>query len=447
MRCLVLSYVCLWSASLLAADAEVRVSQSPARPVDALTIQEALTPVLSFATSGGKNALTQIEQQLKSSLPRTGNDPRLHYVYALVLLKNFRHADATQEMQAAADHPLYYFPVHHFLIYEQIRNKEYENSVDSLLELSERLGDPGQLWTSEDERLEAAHWLGRMLAFLESPCGNELAAQLATRAEPLIRMQVGLAYESELDRGFNEVHVEHREMQMLLLAATDTAAEKKAEELKAAEKKQHDIDAAKKSIATSAREQAAIMKEQIRDLESKLGVLEKQFEVLSTAQARLQGSITAVRLEIVQLPSYAQSSNTINTISPNSGFGRLTQDELDRALAVKYLELNSYVFDLQVNAAKQKELLSQAGQFVSSRQQLLSQGSLAEDKNQDDLHRMARWEQRLNSKKKKVSQLTDRRTITVRTRIPQISSYDAFNPQEELADLQRALTGEDAVAP
>ena len=346
-------------------------------------------------------------------------------------------------MQTAADHALYFFPVHHFLIHEQIRNKEYENSVDSLLELSERLGDPGQFWTSEDERLEAAHWLGRMLAFLESPCGNEVAAQLAKRAEPLIRTQVGPAYESELDLGFNEVHAEHREMQMLLLAATDTAAQKKVEELKAADKKQQEIDATKKSIATSVREQAAIAEEQIRDLESKLGVLEKQYEVLSTAQERLQVSIAAVRLEIAQLPNYAQLSNT----NPRSGSGRLTQNELDRALAVKNLELNGYVIDLQVNAVKQKELLSQAGQFVSMRQQLVSQDSLAESKNNDDLRRMARWEQRLNSKKKKVSQLTDRRTTAVRTRIPQIASYDAFNPQEELADLQRALTGADVVAP
>ena len=444
MRCLVLSYVCLWSASLLAADAEVHVSLSPARPIDAITIKEALTPVLSLAISGGKNAPSRIEQQLKSSLPKTGNDPRLHYVYALVLLKNFRHADAKKEMQTAADHALYFFPVHHFLIHEQIRNKEFENSVDSLLELSERLGDPGQFWTSEDERLEAAHWLGRMLAFLESPCGNEVAAQLAKRAEPLIRTQVGPAYESELDLGFNEVHAEHREMQMLLLAATDTAAQKKVEELKAADKKQQEIDATKKSIATSVREQAAIAEEQIRDLESKLGVLEKQYEVLSTAQERLQVSIAAVRLEIAQLPNYAfVSNNTIGKVKP----GGLTQGELDRALTVKNLELNGYVIDLQVNAVKQKELLSQAGQFVSMRQQLVSKDSLAESKNNDDLRRMARWEQRLNSKKKKVSQLTDRRTTAVRTRIPQIASYDAFNPQEELADLQRALTGADVVAP
>ena len=140
----------------------------------------------------------------------------------------------------------------------------------------------------------------------------------------------------------------------------------------------------------------------------------------------------------------AQHATSTN---PRSGSGRLTQNELDRALAVKNLELNGYVIDLQVNAVKQKELLSQAGQFVSMRQQVVSQDSLAESKNNDDLRRMARWEQLLNSKKKKVSQLTDRRTTAVRTRIPQITSYNAYNPQEELADLQRALTGADVVAP
>ncbi len=452
MRCLAFSLVCLSSLSLFAADAEVQVWQSPALPAlpaSPASIHAALTPILTIAASGDKNAPALVEQQLKSWLPKTGNDPRLHYAYALVLLKNFRHADATKEMQAASDHPLYYFPVHHFLIYEQVRQKQYDLAIDSLLDLSARLGDPGQLWTSEDDRLQAARWLGRMIAFLEGPCGNPEVARQMNREEAMIRSLVGPVYASEIDLGFNEVHAEHREMQLLLLAAVDTAVLKKADELKAAEQKQKEIDAAKKSLATSAREQEAIVEEQIRDTDSQLGAMEKQFEVLTKAQATLQSTIASVRLEIAQLPGYAQVVNAgpgfnggIPTFSQP-----LTQNQINSAMAVKYQELDSYVLELQKNAAKQTDLLNKASVLMSSRRQLQSQGSSAEGKNQDTLRGMARWEQRLNTKKKKVIQITDRRTAAIRLRIPLVSSFDAFNPQEELTELQKTLSGGDAVVP
>ncbi len=429
------------------ADAADKVLASPAHSLDDAATHKALRTVLTIAASGDKNAPAQIEQQLKTLLAQTDNDPRLHYVHALVLLKNFRHADATLAMQAAADHRLYYFPVHHFLIYEQIRLKQYEAAIDSLVDLAERIGDPGQLWTSEDDRLEAAHWLGRMITYLQGPCRNANAAKMMSQAEPAIRAQVGPIYELEITRGVNELHAEHREMQMLLLTAVDTAEQKKVAELKETAKKQQELDSIKKSVATTERTQDAIAKEQLRDLDSQLGALEKKYTALQSAQEQLSSTIMSVRQEVAMLPTLVGAlNNSSNGIGNNLRRQPLTAAQLESIIAVKNLELQGYVLELQKNAAQQTEILGQAEGLVSARQGLVSSAEKSDAKSQESHRKLGIWDRRLATSQKKANKITDRRTATIRSRISLVSSYDSLSIPDEISELEQSLIG-DAVNP
>ena len=437
--------------------AEDDVLDSPVSSVDSSQLNVALKSLLVIASSDDNNASDLIGHQLQTLLPKMDDDPRLHYVHALSLLKQFRHAEAVQAMQSAAGHKLYYFPAHHFLIYEQIRQKQNDEAIESLVDLAERIGEPSQLWTSEEDRLEAARWLGRMIAYLEGPCGQPPVAKQVSQAELAMRMQVGPVYETELNRGMDEIHAEHREMQMLLLASLDTAALKKEEELKATADKEAELLAQKKSLATSAREQEAIGKEQLRDLDSQLSTMEKQYYAIQTSQERLQMSIAAVRVEIVQLPygiqgvngvaQFNQGSNNFSTLNSNSIFTMgLTPNQLSTALAVKQLELNSYVIEYQRNANNQSGLLAQAEKMVAARSQLLAVGENTDARNQSSLKGLSRWEQRLTKTKKKTLESTDKRTAAVRSRISLLSTYDSLSVPEELAGLQQSLNG-DVIVP
>ena len=272
-----------------------------------------------------------------------------------------------------------------------------------------------------------------------------------------MRMQVGPVYETELNRGMDEIHAEHREMQMLLLASLDTAALKKEEELKTTADKEAELLAQKKSLATSAREQEAIGKEQLRDLDSQLSTMEKQYHAIQTSQERLQTSIAAVRVEIVQLPywvqgvngvaQFNQGSSNLSALNSNSIFTMgLTPNQLSTALAVKQLELNSYVIEYQRNANNQSGLLAQAEKMVAARSQLLAVGENTDARNQSSLKGLSRWEQRLTKTKKKTLESTDKRTAAVRSRISLLSTYDSLSVPEEIAGLEQSLTG-DVIVP
>lgn len=426
--------VCL-SPGILSAD-EV-VSPSPALPVDQVQIEAALRPLVKIATQGDKSAPEQIASQIKSLAGKTGNDPRLHYLHGLSLLKNFRHAEAMAAMQAGANHKIYYFPIHHFLIYEQIREKKYEAAIESLVELSARIGDPGQVWTSEVDRLDAARWLGRMVVFLSGPCGVTGASARVRAVELLIRDQLTPLYEAEMDAGVNELHAEHRELQVSLLSTEDQAAAKKREEARATAEAEQKVIEQRKDLSLSARQNEAVLHEQAREIDSQLAALETQYTTLEATQERLTSQIKSVRNEIIGLPLTYELARLARPIGGAGGFRRAIA--LDEAIAIKELELQAYLVDFQANTEKQRKILAAAELALAARKQVAAQYQQSSSQELVKANGLARWDKLLKKSSKRSAATIDRKTDFVRTRISSLSSYESFNATNELADYADTL--------
>lgn len=425
---------CLCSGRLLADEV---VSPSPALPVDQVQIEAALRPLVKIASQGDKSAPEQIASQIKSLAGKTGNDPRLHYLHGLALLKNFRHAEAITAMQAGADHKVYYFPIHHFLIYEQVREKKYEAAIESLVDLSARIGDPGQVWTSEEDRLEAARWLGRMVVYLSGPCGEIDVFARMQAAEQAIRSQLTPLYETELDAGVNELHEEYRELQIALLSTEDQAAAKKRAEAKATAEAEQKVIEQRKDLSLSARQNEAVLQEQVREIDSQLAALEAQYTALETTQERLTSQIKSVRNEIIGLPLTYELSRLASR-----GRGLVgTQPSLamNEAIAIKELELQGYLVDFQANSEKQRKILAGAEQAIAARKLVAAQYQQSSSKEIERATGLARWDKLLKKTSKRSAATIDRKTDFVRTRISSLSSYESFNAANELADYADAL--------
>lgn len=402
-------------------------------------VQEALRPLLKIAMQGDKSAPEQIGSQIKSLAAKTGDDPRLHYLHGLVLLKNFRHAEAIAAMQAGADSKTYYFPIHHVLIYEQIRQKQYDTAIESLLDLSARIGDPGQLWTSEEDRLEAARWLGRMVAYLQGPCANtEVAARLQI-AIPVMRSQLTPVYETEMEGGVNELHTDHRELQIQLLSTMSNALAEKKSQAHAAEETAAKLNEQRKDLTVSAREQVAVSEEQLREIDSQLSALEKQYAALQSSHDRINDQIRSVRSEIFSLPTMFYMSQQMLRASQSSPFpsqsivGARQALSVSEAIAIKEAELQTYLIDLQTNANQQRELMGKAQQVLDARKQAVTQLESQGKRSEQVAHGITRWEKRLAQSRKRSLVSIDRKTDSVRSRISSLSSYEALNASEELA--------------
>lgn len=431
---------CLCSGSLLADEV---VSPSPALPADQVQIEAALRPLVKIASQGDKSAPEQIASQIKSLAGKTGNDPRLHYLHGLSLLKNFRHAEAMAAMKAGANHKIYYFPIHHFLIYEQVREKKYDAAIEGLVDLSARIGDPGQVWTSEVDRLDAARWLGRMVVFLSGPCGETDVSARMKAVELVIRTQLTPLYEGEMDTGVDELHAEHRELQVSLLSTEDQAAAKKREEARATAEAEQKVIEQRKDLSLSARQNEAVLQEQVREIDSQLAALEAQYTALETTQERLTSQIKSVRNEIIGLPftfELARLAAPNRFAGPNRGAGGFRQAiALDEAIAIKELELQGYLVDFQANTERQRKILLAAEQAMAARRQAAALYQQSSSQELEKANGLARWDKRLKKSSKRSAATIDRKTDFVRTRISSLSSYESFNAANELADYADAL--------
>lgn len=425
---------CLCSGSLLADEV---VSPSPALPVDQVQIEAALRPLVKIASQGDKSAPEQIASQIKSLAGKTGNDPRLHYLHGLSLLKNFRHAEAMAAMQAGANHKIYYFPIHHFLIYEQVREKKYDAAIEGLVDLSARIGDPGQVWTSEVDRLDAARWLGRMVVFLSGPCGEAEVSGRMKAVELVIRTQLTPLYEGEMDAGVDELHAEHRELQVSLLSTEDQAAAKKREEARATAEAEQKVIEQRKDLSLSSRQNEAVLEEQVREIDSQLAALEAQYTALETTQERLTSQIKSVRNEILGLPFTYELARLA---SPSRGLiGVQAALSLNDAIAIKELELQDYLVDFQANSEKQRKVLVAAEKAIAARKLVAAQYQQSSSQELERASGLARWDKLLKRKTKRSTATIDRKTDFVRTRISSLSSYESFNATNELAEYADAL--------
>lgn len=434
-----LVFACLCSDRLLADEV---VSPSPALPVDQVQIEDALRPLVRIAIQGDKSAPEQIASQIKSLGGKTGNDPRLHYLHGLSLLKNFRHAEAMAAMQAGADHKVYCFPIHHFLIYEQIREKKYDAAIESLVDLSERIGDPGQLWTSEIDRLEAARWLGRMVVFLSGPCGNQSAVALMNQAEPAIRAQLPDVYQMELDGGANEVHAEHRALQVQMLSKADESAAKKASLLKENEQKKLTLDTRKKELSSYERETAAVQQEQLKEIDSQLESLEKQYVQLQRTHDQIVAAIAALRVQIATTPVPTLTNLSFGAATPRALqtlSSAVSSTDSNSARALKEAELQGYILELNQNVQKQAAVVQKAESHLDQRRKMLSQLQAENQRTQEYANSLRRWDRRLSLTHKKVSTEGERNAVAVKTRISSLSTYDAIQPQTELTQLAVSL--------
>lgn len=422
-----------------------------ADPADQVSLSESLRPLFAIAKRDDKSAPELIDNQIKTLASRLGHDPRLHYLHGLVLLKNFRHAEAIAAMQAGTNDKIYYFPIHRVLCYEQIRQKKYEEAIESLIDLSSRIGEPGQLWTSEVDRLEAARWLGRMVVYLSGPCGDSTAASLMNQAEPVIRSHLSPVYLAELDKGATELHGEHRALQLQLLASVENSEVKKATLLKESQQKQQAFETQKKEITTSARQQTAVQQEQIQELDTELKSLEKQYEQLQRAHDQLLEAIAVLRVQIETTPVLATVGSSdgatlgVASAAGLQSFAGLMNNGIGTnagAKAIKEAELLGYILELNQNTQKQKGILSSAESRLAQRQQLIGQLRIGDKQQHNTAADLQRWQRRLSLSQKKVNVEAARGAVAIKARIAQFSTYESIQPQAEISRLELALGNE-----
>ena len=134
--------------------------------------------------------LSRAYQQERTQVGR--DDPYLQFAYALVLAKNFQQGEVMAPLRGAAESvdPVV-LPAREELVRLQLREGKYRSALEMLVDLAEATGGvPAEGPAGEDAR-RTAHWIGRIIVYLEGPLGQERIALEAKAADVPLRRLLG----------------------------------------------------------------------------------------------------------------------------------------------------------------------------------------------------------------------------------------------------------------
>ncbi|QDT46494.1 Serine/threonine-protein kinase PrkC [Symmachiella dynata] len=281
----------------------------------------------------GKSAVEAAEQYAVEARRLCDNDPRLDYALGLVNLKNFRPSEALKHFDAAkhrADYP--YLPAEQAEIWYLLSRKEYEPGLDRLAQLVKTLSDSPAAWPDTATRTNTAHWVGRVVAFLQGPGSGRKVDKALQRPGMDFRESLSAPYRPAYDAGQLMTQLTHQQLQTRvdeIRKNTQTAQlDKRNVKQEELADRREELAGQRNDIKRDAKQWKEWLEDQTSQADEKLNELEKEYITLEEQDKSLRRSIQSLQFEI-QL--YSQSGPDIgsgNARETNFGNGDVTRRRL-----------------------------------------------------------------------------------------------------------------------
>lgn len=317
--------------------------------------------------------LSTAQRQYQAAKSQNPKDPRSDYAMGLVLLNRYDYDGAGQLFQAATQGDrIHYLPAWQAVIHLDLLQKDRERFLRDTLELAKLAANPQTEWIGKDQALAAAGWLGEVFEYLKLPRVDFLEPdQLTAHAEKLTELMtpelVGAWVDGQpkLRQKYARVFNETRQQQQQAKAEIEHTANRKTAEL--TDRKQ-DLDEKQEDVRKSTQEWKAWHDKQMKQTQTQLKTLQRDFAMLDAAARRLNGIMTQLQLEVGQLQTLVQLER--NQQRANQRGLPPSRDQL--LLAQRQQEFLRH--QLQYAALEQKalSLMAQARQVVAVQQQAAS---------------------------------------------------------------------------
>lgn len=332
----------------------------PAWAADTATLERLVTELLDRGLVTGSQALADAEKLHKQAAAVAPADTRPDYALALVLIKQYRYAEAAPVLDRIIKADPKHTRAREARVWISLLLRKYPEAIFELEDLGKQLAAAPP--SDPDEARDAALFLGRMYGFLEGPVASH---DVKIRADDLRASQnrfvdrLPTAAREALDAGREEVVAQ-------FLSLTGQAEETRAE-AKVEEQEQKDAD--KKLIAAEqervAAEQAALAEQfaqarsaaeqAVNRLEQQILPLNAEIDRLNAQIAIVSGDVSRFDLRIAQVLALAD----------------MTADLAARQLLL--LEANQLGVQRSGAVATLQNLRIQGAQVVAQRDALLRQ--------------------------------------------------------------------------
>ena len=364
------------------------------------------------------------------------DDPRVEYGLALVLLKNFRQSDAVAHIDAALQKDPEYLPARQAQVRELLKAKKYEEVQRRLLEHSDLIGlistDPPPL----AERQAAAEWMGRVTGFLEGPLGDIDVQKETEQTTAKLRVRLGADLRPAFDAGRVALSAAHRKLQDEEARATAAAGAAKQQKLDDSQAQSKELGGERERLELSKNQWDAWVKEQVGEIDSQLGALEKRYAAAESDLRAISDSMTLNRIETQRLLTILERQQDSQTGS--GGRFPFNRAALQAQLAARQSELDQLLIQYDATEQERGGVLQGAQGLLANRQASLDRYRQATGQAAKRIRQVRQWDQRLQDDAEKLARTPDRKAqsvMTVRRRMQTWSTFDDFTIDAEQARL------------
>lgn len=350
----------------------------------------------------GKSAVEAAEQYATEARRLCDKDPRLDYALGLVYLKNFRTTEALKHFAAAkhrADYP--YLPAEQAEIWYLLSRKEYEPGLDRLTQLVKTISDSPAVWPDTATRTNTAHWVGRVIAFLQGPGSGRNVDTALKRPGMDFRASLSTPYRPAYDAGQLMTQSNHEQF----VARVDEVRKNSQTALLEDKNDEHDeianrreeITGQQNDIERDAKQWKEWLDDQTSQADELLNELEKEYITLEEQDASILRSMRALSIELnvltQRMANNGASSNGANLDSREGRQLMLRNDQMLRYQA----QHNALV--RQADLVKRRAQTGMAQRQAAVNRYEKETGTIVEKnaKLQKWSKRIARQEKRLNN--------------------------------------------------
>lgn len=428
ITCLLLSFVC----STTAADV------SPAT-------EKFVRELLEIGFQPGKESLPKAKSLFEAAVKSGDKSPELAYAYGLVLVKQFKTKEATEQFRAAAESSAGpYWPAWQALIFTHFSAKETTPGYDRLSEFAKRLQNADPEVTQDDQE-RYVQWMGRLMGALVKLAESPKAQEMVKKQDHRLRDSLAERLRPSYDEGWLEaddtgllVDTELSEAKQLQQAKNEQERIEKLEKLEsnteAAEKK---AEAVKKTAENAKR----LLDDQLKQIDRVLARLEKEYGLLDRrAQENLETQFQLDRQIAERRQAIIANTNPATaTTGTSRNNGRQNALRTNSQTIEQFIDqlLNQKILLQQENDRLTQESLAinqNASRVVNQRQIAIQQYQQKTGQIVKEEAALQKWQERLKKdgeKLKTPASEKGREVTRTLTKAKSLRTYIDFNIQDE----------------
>lgn len=277
-------------------------------------VPQRIKRILDAGWGKSADSIGPAEEEYQAAKAKAPSDPRLPYALALVHMKHRKYKEAAKLLDESVELDAAHIPARIAKIWIEMLLKRHDAALTQMEELGELLKADDDGVMSIDllsQQIDAARFLGRVLAFLEGP------AQTAANTDQVVlcKETIWSTLSEDLQQEFTAGH------EMVCDCCTELVAGqvKTKEETKAEQEKKQESDevrlAAEREVikaktaqveqqATEARE---TFDRSLREIEGKLAPLEAEYARLDGIATSLRSQIGSVEVQISSISATCHS--------------------------------------------------------------------------------------------------------------------------------------------